>query len=79
LIQTFTANNSNVVGQLTNILSQLTSFEFDEIALLSKDMKTRFVRIDVLRTFIKKTQKTPRKEIKLALERAKEVKHDQNH
>ncbi|UAA39137.1 type II toxin-antitoxin system RelE/ParE family toxin [Paraneptunicella aestuarii] len=36
-------------------------------------------RIIVLRAFIKKTQKTPRKEIKLALERAKEVKHDQNH
>lgn len=36
-------------------------------------------RVVVLRAFIKKTQKTPRKEIKLALERAKEVKHDQNH
>lgn len=36
-------------------------------------------RVIVLRAFIKKTQKTPRKEIKLALARAKEVKHDQNH
>ena len=31
-------------------------------------------RIVVLRTFVKKTEKTPRREIELALERAKEVK-----
>jgi phage-related protein len=31
-------------------------------------------RVVVLRTFAKKTQKTPRREIELALERAKEVK-----
>ena len=31
-------------------------------------------RVVVLRTFAKKTQKTPRREIALALERAKEVK-----
>jgi phage-related protein len=31
-------------------------------------------RVVVLRVFIKKTQKTPRSEIKLALERAKEVR-----
>ncbi len=30
-------------------------------------------RVVVLRTFVKKAQKTPRREIKLALERAKEV------
>ena len=30
-------------------------------------------RIIVVRVFIKKTQKTPRKEIKLALKRAKEI------
>lgn len=31
-------------------------------------------RLVILRTFIKKTQQTPRKEIEIALERAKEVK-----
>jgi phage-related protein len=31
-------------------------------------------RVVVLRTFIKKTEKTPRREIELALERAKDVK-----
>jgi phage-related protein len=31
-------------------------------------------RVIVLRTFVKKTQKTPRREIELALERAKRVK-----
>ena len=31
-------------------------------------------RVAVLRTFIKKTEKTPRREIEIALERAKEVK-----
>ncbi len=31
-------------------------------------------RVVVLRTFIKKTEKTPRKEIEIALERAKDVK-----
>lgn len=30
-------------------------------------------RVVVLRTFVKKTEKTPRREIELALERAKEV------
>ncbi len=35
-------------------------------------------RVIILRVFIKKTQKTPRKEIALALERAKEVKHDKD-
>jgi phage-related protein len=31
-------------------------------------------RVVVLRTFVKKTQKTPRREIELALERAKELR-----
>ena len=31
-------------------------------------------RVIVLRTFIKKTEKTPRQEIKIALERAKDVR-----
>jgi phage-related protein len=31
-------------------------------------------RVIVLRTFIKKTEKTPRREIEIALERAKEVR-----
>lgn len=31
-------------------------------------------RVVVLRSFVKKTQKTPRREIKLALDRAKELK-----
>jgi phage-related protein len=31
-------------------------------------------RVVVVRVFVKKTQKTPRREIRLALERAKEVK-----
>jgi len=31
-------------------------------------------RVVVLRTFVKKTQKAPRREIELALERAKDVK-----
>jgi phage-related protein len=31
-------------------------------------------RVVILRAFVKKTQKTPRSEIKLALERAKEVR-----
>lgn len=31
-------------------------------------------RVVVLRTFVKKTQQTPRREIELALERAKELK-----
>ena len=31
-------------------------------------------RVAVLRTFIKKTEKTPRREIEIALQRAKEVK-----
>lgn len=31
-------------------------------------------RVAVLRTFIKKTEKSPRREIEIALERAKEVK-----
>ncbi len=31
-------------------------------------------RVLVLRTFVKKTQKTPRREIEIALNRAKEVK-----
>lgn len=34
-------------------------------------------RVVVVRAFIKKTQKTPRREIRLALERAEEVKNDQ--
>ena len=33
-------------------------------------------RVVVVRVFIKKTQKTPRKEIRLALKRAEEVKND---
>jgi len=35
-------------------------------------------RVVVVRVFVKKTQKTPRKEIKLALSRAKEVIHDKH-
>jgi phage-related protein len=34
-------------------------------------------RVVVVRVFVKKTQKTPKAEIKLALERAKRVKDDQ--
>ena len=36
-------------------------------------------RVVVVRVFIKKTQKTPRREIDLALERAKEVADDEPH
>jgi phage-related protein len=32
----------------------------------------------VVRVFVKKTQKTPRREIELALRRAAEVEHDEN-
>jgi len=35
-------------------------------------------RVVILRVFVKKTQKTPPREIELALQRAKEVKHDQD-
>ena len=35
-------------------------------------------RVVIVRVFIKKTEKTPRHEIELALERAKEVKNDQD-
>ena len=35
---------------------------------------TKGRRVVVVRVFIKKTQKTPRREIRLALERAKEIK-----
>lgn len=31
-------------------------------------------RVTILRTFVKKTQKTPRREIEIALERAKELR-----
>ena len=51
-----------------------------EIRLKGKDgisralyVTTKPKRVIVLRVFIKKTQKTPRKEIKLALKRAKEI------
>jgi phage-related protein len=33
----------------------------------------------VVRVFVKKTRKTPRREIDLALERAKEVSNDEPH
>ena len=36
-------------------------------------------RVVVVRVFIKKTRKTPRREIDLALERAKEVTNDEPH
>jgi len=36
-------------------------------------------RVVVVRVFVKKTQKTPRREIDLALERAKEVTNDEPH
>lgn len=35
-------------------------------------------RVVILRVFVKKTQKTPRREIELALKRAEEVKHDKD-
>ena len=35
-------------------------------------------RVVIVRVFIKKTEKTPREEIELALERAKKVKNDQD-
>lgn len=35
-------------------------------------------RVVILRVFVKKTQKTPRREIALALKRAEEVKHDKD-
>jgi phage-related protein len=57
-----------------------------ELAALPADLRARFVRIAralyvtaseqrviVVRVFVKKTQKTPRREINLALERAREV------
>ncbi len=59
-----------------------------EIAALPADMQARFVRLaeriasvgleslsepHVVRAFVKKTQKTPRAEIELALRRAKDV------
>ncbi|MEM9306081.1 MAG: type II toxin-antitoxin system RelE/ParE family toxin [Pseudomonadota bacterium] len=51
-----------------------------EIRMKGKDGISRAVyvvahpkRVVVVRAFVKKTQKTPRKEIKLALKRAKEV------
>jgi phage-related protein len=36
-------------------------------------------RVVVVRVFVKKTRKTPRREIDLALERAKEVTNDEPH
>jgi phage-related protein len=36
-------------------------------------------RVVVVRVFVKKTQKTPRREIDLALERAEEVTNDEPH
>ena len=54
-----------------------------EIRLKGKDGISRALyvtahekRVVVVRAFIKQTQKTPRKEIKLALERAKEITND---
>ena len=54
-----------------------------EIRLKGKDgiaramyVTARKKRVVVVRVFVKKTQKTPRSEIKLALERAKEVQDD---
>jgi phage-related protein len=51
-----------------------------EIRMTGKDGISRALyvtakpkRVVVVRVFIKKTQKTPRKEIKLALQRAKEI------
>lgn len=44
-----------------------------ELETLPSDMRARFSRVVVVRVFVKKTQKTPRREIQLALERAKEV------
>lgn len=35
-------------------------------------------RVVIVRVFLKKTEKTPRKEIELALERAKKVENDQD-
>ena len=35
-------------------------------------------RVVVVRVFVKKTQQTPRREIRLALERAQEVEHDES-
>lgn len=35
-------------------------------------------RVVIVRAFIKKTEKTPRREIEIALTRAKEVQNDQN-
>jgi hypothetical protein len=48
----------------------------DEIAALAPDLRARLSRIGrviIVRVFVKKTQKTPRREIELALARAKEV------
>jgi len=54
-----------------------------EIRLKGKDgiaralyVTARKKRVVIVRVFVKKTQKTPRNEIKLALERAKEVQDD---
>ncbi|MFT4928661.1 MAG: phage-related protein [Phenylobacterium sp.] len=59
--------------------------ELWEIRVKGKDGISRAIyvtahqkRVVVVRVFVKKTQKTPRKEIKLAKQRAKEVKHDED-
>jgi phage-related protein len=73
---------------MTWIVEILDARVRDELESLPDDMKARFRRIVELiqghglecmrephvRVFIKKTQKTPRREIDLALERAEEVK-----
>jgi phage-related protein len=57
-----------------------------EMRLKGKDGISRAIyvtargrRVVVVRVFVKKTQKTPRREIDLALERAKEVSNDEPH
>jgi phage-related protein len=44
------------------------------MALLARFTSRRGRRVVVVRVFIKKTQTTPRRELRLARERAKEVK-----
>jgi phage-related protein len=41
-------------------------------------MTARKKRVVIVRVFIKKTEKTPRREIEIALTRGKEVQDDQN-
>ncbi len=64
----------------TSRISSILEDKLWEMRLKGRDGRSRAIyvtargkRLVVLRVFIKKTQKTPRKELVLALKRAKEV------